>query len=306
MIPLGPIVARARIRAPRAAVWAFVVESDRRESWWPDVKVDPVVGGSIVERWEDDGNARDTSGEIDVLVEGHALGFNWREGEDTRDTSVLVTLRTHGGETGVTVTESGFDALDRPAERAAAALEDWEALLPALVEAVEAAVADGFEAAVSVAPTPVAEVAEADPVEETEAPEESDPEEAEEPEAEEPAIEEPEPEELDVEEAADPEAEEPEAEVEEILAEEPEAEDSELEVTTVGTEIIAAEVVEEGELLEDEPDDDDEIVEVTDTVEVESVRAEITATGELSLEEVPLVLPGPPEEPDFDTILNGR
>lgn len=153
MIPLGPVVARARMQAPRAAVWAYLVDADHRAGWWSEVRIDPRLGGQIAEQWAEDGDApgRDVTGEIDVLVEGHAIGFRWREAGDERDTSVLLTLRSHGSETGVTVTESGFDALPAAADRAAAALGDWEELLTGYATAVETAVAGGFVAEESAA-----------------------------------------------------------------------------------------------------------------------------------------------------------
>ncbi|WP_336660562.1 SRPBCC family protein [Leucobacter sp. USHLN153] len=143
MIPLGPVVARSRVGVARAAAWAFLIDSDRRSEWWPELQLDPRVGGSVSERWsEGEGEAavsRDASGTIDVWVEGHAIGFTWREAGDERDTAVLVTLRTQGRDTGITVTETGFDALPAAAERAAASQEGWQVLLRDLTTALEAA-----------------------------------------------------------------------------------------------------------------------------------------------------------------------
>lgn len=151
MIPLGPVVARSRMRAARAGVWSYVSDPGRRAEWWPELQLEPRIGGEIAERWsEGSGDAtvsRDASGQVDVWVEGHAIGFTWREAGDLRDTAVLLTLRTQGSETGVTVTETGFDALPAPAERAAASQQGWEVLLAALSKAIDGAVAAGTIAA---------------------------------------------------------------------------------------------------------------------------------------------------------------
>ena len=147
MIPLGPVVARSRVNAARAAVWAYLSEDALRGEWWPELRLEPKVGGEVSERWSegegDDAVSRDASGTVDVWVDGHAIGFTWRESGDPRDTAVLVTLRSQGYETGITVTETGFDALPSPAERAAASQEGWAVLLRDLTEAVRVAVESG-------------------------------------------------------------------------------------------------------------------------------------------------------------------
>lgn len=147
MIPLGPVVARSRMKAARADVWTFLADPARRAAWWAELKLEPYVGGEIVEAWSegegDEQVSRDARGKVDVWVDGHAIGFTWREAGDERDTAVLVTLRAQGVDTGVTVTETGFDALPAAAERAAASQEGWTVLLRDLATAVESAVADG-------------------------------------------------------------------------------------------------------------------------------------------------------------------
>ncbi|KTR82125.1 hypothetical protein NS354_11435 [Leucobacter chromiiresistens] len=131
----------------RAAAWTYLVEPDRRAEWWPELQLDARVGGAVAEQWsEGEGDAmvsRDASGTVDVWVEGHAVGFTWRESGDERDTAVLITLRTQGVDTGITVTETGFDALPAAGERAAASQEGWQVLLRDLKSALEAAQAAG-------------------------------------------------------------------------------------------------------------------------------------------------------------------
>lgn len=245
------------------------------------------------------------AGEVDVLVKGHAIGFTWHEG-DERDTSVLLTLRSYGDETGITITETGFDGLPNPAEKAAAALSDWEGLLGELSSTVEQAVADGFV---------VEEIV---------------------------VVEEP-----TADEGESVEAESEEAEVSEDAAEEAEAEVSEetelpddLDDTVVVEAIVRPEEVKEPaepeqvepeqaetdpepkfELVEDPPAEKNAEAEEpgapeVEIVEAEVLEAEIVRDPEPQPEnggEVPLVLPGPPEEddastgdPDFDELLRGN
>ncbi|MBL3687963.1 SRPBCC domain-containing protein [Leucobacter zeae] len=154
MIPLGPVVARSRVKASRADTWSYLVDSDLRTEWWPELRLEPGVGGAVAEQWSegagDESVSRDASGAVDVWVEGHAIGFTWREAGDDRDTAVLLTLRTQSGGTGITITETGFDALPSPAERAAASQEGWKVLLGDLTAAIDAAVDSGALAAATV------------------------------------------------------------------------------------------------------------------------------------------------------------
>ncbi|MFV0434439.1 MAG: SRPBCC domain-containing protein [Leucobacter sp.] len=141
MIPLGPVVARSRVRAARTAAWSYLVQPERRAAWWPELQLEPRLGGEVIERWsETNGDttvSRDASGEVDVWVDGHALGFKWSEAGDEHSTAVLVTLRAQGRNTGITVTETGFDALPSAAERAAASQDGWGVLLRDLTAAIE-------------------------------------------------------------------------------------------------------------------------------------------------------------------------
>lgn len=147
MIPLGPVVARARLQATRAAAWVYLADADRRAEWWPELRLEPQVGGAIGERWSEDTGetsvSRDASGTVDVWVDGHAIGFTWREAGDQRDTAVLLTLRSQGDETGITVTETGFDGLPDSAARAAGSQDGWQVLLRDLSLAVTAAAESG-------------------------------------------------------------------------------------------------------------------------------------------------------------------
>ncbi|MCW2288860.1 activator of Hsp90 ATPase-like protein [Leucobacter luti] len=148
MIPLGPVVARSRLRAARTAAWTYLADADRRAEWWPELRLDPRVGGDITERWSEEIEgelvSRDASGTVDVWVDGHAIGFTWREAGDFRDTAVLLTLRSQGQDTGITITETGFDALPDSADRAAASQDGWQVLLRDLTTAIEHAVAAGL------------------------------------------------------------------------------------------------------------------------------------------------------------------
>jgi uncharacterized protein YndB with AHSA1/START domain len=45
----GEIDEAIGIAAPASVVWPTLVDADRRRHWWPDVELDAVVGGRLVE-----------------------------------------------------------------------------------------------------------------------------------------------------------------------------------------------------------------------------------------------------------------
>lgn len=151
MIPLGPVVARSRTKASRATVWAYLTDAGLRNEWWETLQLEPNVGGTVQAQRGDGVDA----GAIDVWVAGHALGFTWQRADEERGTAVLVTLRSQGYFTGVTITETGFDALTNGAARADAAGREWNRF----VEALAAASLDDDAAAASQAEPVVVEPA---------------------------------------------------------------------------------------------------------------------------------------------------
>lgn len=142
MIPVGPVTARRHLEVPRESVWSWFADSEQRASWWPDLEIEPRVGGQVTERWAegegDDRVERDASGEVDVWIIGHAIGFRWTEAGDSAATSVLVSLLSDSGETIVTVTETGFDAFPDSAHRVRTSADGWDVLLDDLVAAIAA------------------------------------------------------------------------------------------------------------------------------------------------------------------------
>lgn len=157
MVPVGPVVARCQTAQPRRVLWAYLSDPDLRAEWWPELNLESRLGGTVREQWAEGDASRDASGEVDVFVDGHALGFRWTEAGDPRPTAVLITLRSIGAGASLTVTETGFDMLPDPSARAAASQEGWDVLLRDLSAAVDDL--DEDDAATAVA---TAEVAAAD------------------------------------------------------------------------------------------------------------------------------------------------
>lgn len=131
MIPLGPVVARSRMNAARATVWAHLTDPDLRLQWWDAFELESGLGGAV----RSTGEAGELVGVVDVWVAGHALGFTWSAPGAERGTAVLMTLRSQGYQTGITVTETGFDSLADGAARAELAGREWARFVEALAAA---------------------------------------------------------------------------------------------------------------------------------------------------------------------------
>ena len=154
MAVVGPVIARMRAKASRETAWQYIADPELRAEWWPDVELDVVFGGAVAERWTAEtaeAASRNAVGTVDVLIEGHALGFRWRDGDDPHETAVLITFRSQGDETDIMVTETGFGVFPDAFERTADAQQSWIDLLTDYVavarEASTEAVGAGDEVA---------------------------------------------------------------------------------------------------------------------------------------------------------------
>ncbi len=124
-MPVGPVIASVVLPAPRQEVWEALVDPRKTAIWWPDLQLDAVVGGAVSEIWEEADSARHAVGAVDIVIDGHSLGFNWQESDDNYATSVLIVAQTDGDRTILTVTETGLGMLDFAARRAMEYQEGW-------------------------------------------------------------------------------------------------------------------------------------------------------------------------------------
>ncbi len=166
MIPIGPVIARARVAAAREEVWAWITDLSRRERWLPGLTLGEGLSGEVQVIADHSASGEALSGNIDVWVAGHALGWHWAA-DEAAQTAPLVTLRSNAEGTLVTLTETGFDALENGAEAAQAAQTLWQDALDKLRElaavseteaapepALEAEPESAFEPAPETAPEP--------------------------------------------------------------------------------------------------------------------------------------------------------
>ena len=115
--------------------WECLCDAQKRQQWWPDTLIDFSPGGSIRTSL-----AAETllTGQVDVVLTGHALGFSWRRAEDPWATTALITLTTLSGSTQVSVVELGFMGFQDETRRMREAFTAWDERLSALEALVRA------------------------------------------------------------------------------------------------------------------------------------------------------------------------
>ncbi|AWK70680.1 SRPBCC family protein [Rhodococcus oxybenzonivorans] len=128
------------ISAPRSTVWAAITDADKVAQWFgQQAEIDLAVGGRAEFTWDGHGTSRAIVTEVD---EPNCFGFRWAADRDTdpvegNSTLVRFTLAEHESGTELTVTETGFDTLDRDADarnqQREGNIQGWHAELDELV-----------------------------------------------------------------------------------------------------------------------------------------------------------------------------
>lgn len=138
------------VEVRREDVWLLIEDATRREAWWPRTTIDFIPGGSLRSTFELDPQALPSSdninvaaegehaaevvlsGQVDVVMTGHAFGFSWRRPDDPWATTVLLTLTTLSGSTQISVVELGFMGFPAEEQRMRDSFAGWERRLDLL------------------------------------------------------------------------------------------------------------------------------------------------------------------------------
>lgn len=121
------------VRATPDVVWrALTVD---RATWWPDLRLDAVIGAPLVETWTEAGRQRQAHGVVTRCEEPELLAFRWREDGWSAPLEVTFRLEPHGSATAVTITETGFHRADVPPMLADEHEEGWSHHLTRLARA---------------------------------------------------------------------------------------------------------------------------------------------------------------------------
>ena len=142
----------------REDIWQFIEDARLREEWWPRTTIDFTPGGSIRSTvaltaqapTSGDENLVDAkseqisevvlSGQVDVVMTGHAFGFSWRRPDDPWATTVLLTLTTLSGSTQISIVELGFMGFPEEERRMRESFAAWERRLNLLENLARASV----------------------------------------------------------------------------------------------------------------------------------------------------------------------
>src|SRR3989344_3027114 len=83
-----------RIKASAAWIWNALTDRSEIENWWSDeVVLEPKVGGTFREAWEDDsGKAQLASGKVLELKKNQFISFSWREKDWPKEALTKCTL----------------------------------------------------------------------------------------------------------------------------------------------------------------------------------------------------------------------
>lgn len=116
-----------KIRATSAEVWGALTDIDELENWWSeDVKLEPKVGGTFREAWEDDeGKAQLASGKVTAVKAKQEITFTWKEKDWPKDALTQCTFKItdEKSQRVVTVQHTGWESL--PEGKRAQLIEDF-------------------------------------------------------------------------------------------------------------------------------------------------------------------------------------
>lgn len=130
---LDAAFASERLPCSRLMAWKFLQDPARRNIWWPQTHIDFWRGGILfAELHVPDSEPTIFRGEVDVFIDGHALGFTWSSAHDEPQTSVLITLTSRRLSTEISVAEVGFSLETYRADRLNAIEHFWRQRFQAL------------------------------------------------------------------------------------------------------------------------------------------------------------------------------
>lgn len=109
------ILLSIKIKANPGWIWHALTDRGELENWWSeDVILEPKVGGSFKEPWEDDEGQRQlASGKVLALKKENFITFTWKEKSwpKTAMTECTFTIEDNGKERVLTIEHTGWDSL---------------------------------------------------------------------------------------------------------------------------------------------------------------------------------------------------
>lgn len=125
------IVAReAELQRPE--LWQYLITPELLKKWCPGLTIEPRLGGFVTYN----ANTADEAltGDVDVFVEGHSLGIQFRDEKSHLTSSILISLLTTRTGVQVTVAEAGFSSPERAEELRSTSAQVWTDRLDTLIK----------------------------------------------------------------------------------------------------------------------------------------------------------------------------
>ncbi len=118
----------------RPELWQYLVTPELLKKWCPGLTIEPRRGGFVTYT----GNANSTdealTGDVDVFIEGHSLGIQFRDDKSHLTSSILISLLTTRTGVQLTVSEAGFSALETADELRSKSALNWADRLDTLMK----------------------------------------------------------------------------------------------------------------------------------------------------------------------------
>lgn len=107
-----------KLKAPTGWIWNALTDRSELANWWSeDVVLEPKVGGTFKEPWEDDKRQRQmATGKVLALKKEKFITFTWQEKSWPKEavTECSLSLEDNGKERILTLVHSGWESLPEP------------------------------------------------------------------------------------------------------------------------------------------------------------------------------------------------
>lgn len=116
------------VPAAPEVVWESIARPDRLLEWWPQLTLEPEVGGGFLEIWSDgDQQEKRTTGTVTAWEEEQLIELDWSDDGWGFQTEVSIALSPEGSGTRIAIVHSGFEAAGpRGAELSRAHQDGWQ------------------------------------------------------------------------------------------------------------------------------------------------------------------------------------
>ncbi|MGI9557867.1 MAG: SRPBCC family protein [Solirubrobacterales bacterium] len=124
------IEARASGNLPASPeeVWESIARPERLLEWWPQLTLEPELGGGFLEMWSDgDGAEKRSKGIVTEWRQPELIQLEWSDDDWGFSTEVSISLSSDEAETRVVIVHRGFEAAGARGSELRRAHEDgWQ------------------------------------------------------------------------------------------------------------------------------------------------------------------------------------